>query len=150
MRRGEPDPDVLKRFLYLETMTEYNDNLHKNSKPSAFENARMLRRVQTKAEQILWKSLRNNQVCDLKFRRQHPFDNYILDFYNHQMKLVIEVDGEVHNDQEVAAYDKVRSNNLEDNGLTVLRFTNDAVEHNLKMVIKEIEDWAIKKNQKPE
>ncbi len=122
-------------------MAGYNDNLHKNSKASTFEHARSLRHAQTKAEQLLWEALRNNQVCNLKFRRQHPFDNYILDFYNHKMKLTIEVDGEVHNDPEVAAYDKARTNNLNESGLTVLRFTNNAVESNLKLVIKKIEDW---------
>lgn len=122
-------------------MNSYNDNLHKNSKPSAFENARSLRKVQTKAEQILWKALRNNQVCNLKFRRQHAFDNYILDFYNHKMKLVIEVDGEVHNDPQVALYDAVRTKNLNESGLIVLRFTNEIVENNLKKILKDIEDW---------
>jgi tryptophan synthase alpha chain len=122
-------------------MNTYNDNLHKNSKPSAFENARSLRKVQTKAEQILWKALRNNQVCDLKFRRQHAFDNYILDFYNHKMKLAIEVDGEVHSDPEVVLYDSVRTKNLNESGLIVLRFTNNDVESNLKKVLKDIEEW---------
>ena len=122
-------------------MAEYNDNLHKNSKASAYGNARSLRKTQTKAEQILWEALRNDQVCRLKFRRQHPFDNYILDFYNHKMKLAIEVDGEVHNDPEVAAYDKVRTTNLNENGITVFRFSNREVENNLEEVIKKIEDW---------
>lgn len=122
-------------------MRAYNENLHQNSKAYAFENARSLRKMQTKAEQILWKELRNSQVCNLKFRRQHPFDNYILDFYNHKMKLVIEVDGEVHNDPEVAAYDKLRTNNLNETGLTVLRFTNNEVESNLEIVLQKIETW---------
>ena len=122
-------------------MSEYSDNLHKNSKASTFEHARSLRKVQTKAEQILWEALRNNKVCDLKFRRQHPFDNYILDFYNHKMKLAIEVDGEIHNDADVAAYDEVRTKNLIENGITVLRFLNDEVEQDLKKVIKKIEYW---------
>ncbi|MEO6252494.1 MAG: tryptophan synthase subunit alpha [Ferruginibacter sp.] len=122
-------------------MTEYNENLHNNSKGFAFEYARSLRKIQTKAEQILWEALRNDQLCKLKFRRQHPFDNYILDFYNHKMKLVIEVDGEIHNDPEVEAYDKIRTLNLNENGLTVLRFKNNEVENNLKAVLKKIEGW---------
>jgi len=105
-------------------MKAYNENLHHNSTTYAFEYAGSLRKMQTNAEQVLWKALRNSQVCNLKFRRQHPFDNYILDFYNHKMKLAIEVDGEVHNDPEVVAYDKVRTNNLNENGITVLRFMN--------------------------
>ena len=122
-------------------MSEYNDNLHKNSKASTYENARYLRKVQTMAEAKLWKVLRNNQVCNLKFRRQHAFDDYILDFYCHKIKLAIEVDGEVHNDPEVAAYDAARTKNLNENNITVLRFTNDEVEKNITKVIKKIEGW---------
>jgi very-short-patch-repair endonuclease len=128
-------------------MTDYNDKLHGNSRPSTYEHARDLRKVQTKAEEKLWQALRNGKVCDLKFRRQHAFDDYILDFYCHKMKLAIEVDGAVHNDPEVAAYDKVRTNNLNENGITVLRFTNDEVEKNLKSVIQKIKEW-IKQNNK--
>ena len=125
-------------------MNEYNDKLHDNSRPSTYENARDLRKVQTKAEGKLWEGLRNGKVDDLKFRRQHAFDDYILDFYCHKIKLAIEVDGAVHNDAEVAAYDKVRTKNLNDNGITVLRFTNDEVEKNIKSVIQIIKDWSNK------
>jgi very-short-patch-repair endonuclease len=86
-------------------MTDYNDKLHGNSRPSIYEYARDLRRVQTAAENKLWQALRNGKICNLKFRRQHAFDNYILDFYCHILKLAIEVDGAVHLDPEVAAYD---------------------------------------------
>lgn len=123
-------------------MNDYNDNLHRNSKASVFENARALRKAQTKAEQILWDSLRNEKVCNLKFRRQHPFDNYILDFYNHKMKLAIEVDGNIHDEPDVADYDAIRTENLNENGITVLRFTNDDVEYRLGKVIQKIEDWV--------
>ncbi|HMK05589.1 MAG TPA: tryptophan synthase subunit alpha [Ferruginibacter sp.] len=122
-------------------MTEYNDNLHKNSKASTYENARYLRKVHTKAEKKLWEVLRNNQLCNLKFRRQHAFDNYILDFYCHKMKLAIEVDGGVHSDPEVAAYDEARTKNLNENGITVLRFSNNEIENRIKIVVKKIEDW---------
>jgi very-short-patch-repair endonuclease len=127
-------------------MTEYNDKLHGNSRPSTYENARDLRKVQTKAEGKLWQALRNGKVDGLKFRRQHAFDDYILDFYCHKMKLAIEVDGAVHNDAEIAAYDMVRTKNLNDNGITVLRFTNDEVEKNSKAVIQKIKDWVNKNN----
>ncbi len=127
-------------------MEEYNHNLHNNSKAIALENARNLRKAGTKAEKILWEALRNEQVCKLKFKRQHPFDDYILDFYNHQMKLVIEVDGEVHRNPEVQDYDKFRTAKLNASGLTVLRFTNNEVESNLKEVLKNIKEW-FKKNK---
>ena len=127
-------------------MNDYNDKLHGNSRPSTYENARGLRKVQTKAEIKLWQILRNGKVCDLKFRRQHAFDNYILDFYCHKIQLAIEVDGEVHNDAEVAAYDMLRTKNLNESGITVLRFTNDEVEKNIKAVIQKIKDWVNENN----
>lgn len=127
-------------------MNDYNDKLHGHSRPSTYENARDLRKVQTKAEAKLWQALRNGKVDDLKFRRQHAFDDYILDFYCHQIKLAIEVDGAVHNDPEVASYDKVRTSNLNDNGITVLRFTNDEVEKNIRLVIQKIKGWSKKNN----
>ncbi len=122
-------------------MADYNDNLHKNSRASAFENARNLRKVQTQAEEKLWKAIRNNKVCNLKFRRQHTYDNYVLDFYCHKIKLAIEVDGGIHNDPEVAVYDKVRTINLNENGITVLRFSNDEIENNIYEVLRKIKDW---------
>jgi very-short-patch-repair endonuclease len=127
-------------------MNEYNNKLHGNSRASTYENARDLRKVQTKAEAKLWQVLRNGKIDDLKFRRQHAFDDYILDFYCHKMKLAIEVDGAVHNDKEVAAYDMVRTKNLNDNGITVLRFTNDEVEKNIKSIIQKIKDWVKQNN----
>jgi very-short-patch-repair endonuclease len=129
---------IIEQF---KSMSEYNDKLHGNSRPSTYENARYLRKVQTKAEGILWQVLRNGKVCNLKFRRQHAFDNYILDFYCHKMKLAIEADGEVHNDLEVTACDETRTKNLNESGITVLRFTNNEIENNISTVIKKIEDW---------
>jgi very-short-patch-repair endonuclease len=121
--------------------TEYNDKLHGYSKQLTYEYARDLRKLQTAAEEKLWQALRNGKVGNLKFRRQHAFDNYILDFYCHKIKLAIEVDGGIHNDPEVAAYDEIRTKNLNENGITVIRFTNDEVKKNIKAVIQKIEDW---------
>ena len=73
-------------------MPDFNNNLHNNANPSTYEIARHLRKVQTKAEEILWQQLRDRKICNLKFRRQHAFENYVLDFYCHEMKLVIEAD----------------------------------------------------------
>jgi very-short-patch-repair endonuclease len=117
-------------------MSDYNDKLHGNSRPSTYENARDLRKVQTAAEKKLWKALRNAKICNLKFRRQHTFDDYILDLYCHQIKLAIEVDGGVHDDPEVAAYDIIRIRNLNSYGITVIRFKNEEVEKNMDTVIE--------------
>ena len=122
-------------------MNDYKNNLHDNSRASMYENARMLRRTETKAEKIMWQALRNEKVCKMKFRRQHAFDNYVLDFYCHKMKLAIELDGAVHDSEEARRNDEVRTKNLNENGITVLRFTNNEVETNFIKVIAAIEYW---------
>ena len=89
-----------------------------------FERAAILRKQQTFAEEILWNYLRT-KPCGLKFRRQHPFACYILDFYCHQLKLAIEVDGSIHQLEEVKQNDQERQKQLENEGLSFLRFSNN-------------------------
>jgi very-short-patch-repair endonuclease len=89
--------------------------------------ARELRKEMTDAEEVLWSKLRKKQVNGFVFRRQHPIDFYIVDFYCHKLKLVIEVDGEIHNLPEIFEYDKGRAAELERLGLKVIRFTNQQV-----------------------
>ena len=127
-------------------MPGFNENLHHHANPSTYEIARILRKTETKAEKILWTLLRNRNVCGLKFRRQHAFENYVLDFYCHEMKLVIEADGRVHNNPEIKIYDNARTNRLNEVGIAVLRFTNDEIENNSTVVVKKIETW-IKENK---
>ena len=90
-------------------MADYNENLHNNANPSTYENAHYLRQVKTEAEEKLWQSLRNRKLMNLKFRRQHPFGNYVLDFYCHQIKLCIEADGGIHNEKDIREYDIERT-----------------------------------------
>jgi len=87
--------------------------------------ARELRKNQTDAEQLLWEVLRAKRFMDLKFRRQHTVAPYILDFYCDALKLVIELDGGQHAEQQ--AYDQARTAFLEGKGMTVLRFWNNQV-----------------------
>jgi len=75
-----------------------------------------------------------------KFRRQHPIKFYVADFYCHSLKLIIEVDGNIHNEQSVALHDAERQEHLEYEGISFLRFTNDQVEHNFDFVKNEIEN----------
>ena len=103
-----------------------------------FENAKRLRENPTNAETVLWGYLKQRPLGQ-KFRRQHPIGIYIADFYCHALKLVIEVDGDIHADPEVAERDKRRQIDLEQDGLTVIRFKNEEVEKKLEDVIKEIE-----------
>ena len=86
---------------------------------------RRLRRNMTEAEQRLWRFLRRKQLIDFKFRRQHPFGDYILDFVCLDAMLVVEVDGGKHGERE--AEDAVRTAYLESAGFRVLRFWNNEV-----------------------
>ena len=112
--------------------------MYYGAKDETFELARELRRSMTAAEGLLWSSLRNKQVNGLIFRRQHPVDIYIVDFYCHEYKLVIEVDGEIHNDPENAEKDKGRTAEMERFGLKIIRFTNNEIFNDVDFVIKEI------------
>ena len=87
-------------------------------------NVRTLRREMTDAEARLWYALRRHGMASLKFRRQHPFGRYILDFYCPEGRLVIEIDGGQHFEAENASRDESRTRFLETHGLRVMRFTN--------------------------
>ena len=101
--------------------------------------AHILRRSMTKAEAVLWKKLRDRNVISIKFRRQHPVYNFIVDFYCHEYKLVIEVDGEIHNDEIASRYDLGRTEVLNNFGLKVIRFTNNQILCSLDSVIEKIQ-----------
>ncbi|HEY8601312.1 MAG TPA: endonuclease domain-containing protein [Thermomicrobiales bacterium] len=97
---------------------------------------RDLRRTMTPAEQVLWQALRGRQLGGLRFRCQHPVGPFVLDFYCPAAKLVIEVDGAVHEQQR--EQDQARTNHLQQYGYRVLRFTNDQVLNNLDIVMDHI------------
>jgi len=98
--------------------------------------ARLLRKDLTPAESKLWEALRNRKIEGLKFRCQHPLGRFIVDFYCPSLKLVIEIDGGIHSQQQ--DYDQSRSEELESFGCCVLRFTNAQVYHDLPRVIDQI------------
>ncbi|MES9951065.1 MAG: DUF559 domain-containing protein [Candidatus Thiodiazotropha sp.] len=100
------------------------------------ENARELRKNQTDAESLLWQLLRNRQIENAKFRRQHPIEPYILDFYCHDKKLAIELDGGQHNTDEGKDKDQKRTDFLESKGIRVLRFWNNDVLQNTEAVLE--------------
>jgi len=95
-----------------------------------------LRVHQTDAENTLWHHLRDRRFHAWKFRRQHIFENYIVDFVCLEQKLIIEVDGGQHAHQE--AYDAQRTRYLESCGFTVMRFWNNDVLTNTEGVLEEI------------
>ncbi len=107
------------------------------SKSSLLVKARSLRQEKTRTEKILWKELRNKKL-ETKFRRQHPIDKFILDFYAPEIKLAIELDGSTH--KENKEYDKTRTEYLEFKNIKVLRFWNSEIETNLEKVLKIIRE----------
>ncbi|GET27614.1 endonuclease domain-containing protein [Prolixibacter sp. NT017] len=108
--------------------------------PQIKARAAELRKEMTDAEKMLWQHLRNRKMKGLKFRRQHPVHIFILDFYCHERKLAIEVDGGVHKATEQKERDENRTYELEHIGISVLRFTNEEVEKHINEVLKRIEE----------
>jgi very-short-patch-repair endonuclease len=106
--------------------------------PQLLKNARELRNRLTDAETLLWQLLRDRRFCGYKFRRQHPIGGFILDFYCHEEKLAIELDGGGHSVPEQSEYDKERTNMLEGAGIRVLRFWNHEVLADLESVTEAI------------
>lgn len=110
-----------------------------------FENAKALRNRVTESESLLWNYLSKKQL-GVKFRRQHPISLYIADFYCHEAKLIIELDGSIHNEAEIIKNDIERQKNLEALGLKVIRFTNNELHNNLNLVLDKIKQ-TIQANQ---
>ena len=106
--------------------------------PAILAHARESRREMTPQERRLWAHLRAKQLYGLKFRRQHPIDRFILDFYCHRHRLVVEIDGHSHADPEQIIYDQARTEWLEDQGNRVIRFTNREIDANIEAVLDQI------------
>lgn len=102
----------------------------------ASTNARQLRLQQTDVERKLWSTLRNRQLAGLKFRRQVPIAAYIVDFYCHECRLVLELDGSQHLAQ--LEYDDIRTQFLQAQGIRVLRFWNNEILSNIDGVLQKI------------
>ena len=115
-----------------------NTRMHAGASRGLYQRARELRNHATNAEDILWGYLRTKPP-GYKFRRQHPYAIYILDFYCHKKKLVIEVDGNIHEHEEVQAADLLRQRVLEADGLRVIRFTNEQIKSGLDSAVRIIE-----------
>ncbi len=119
---------------------QYDDSMWKGAPQDLFLKAQDLRRRMTKAEEVLWEALRGNKLNGHKFRRQHPVGLYVVDFYNHKNKLVVELDGGYHDTEDQKLKDIERSRFLEFNGLKVIRFKNDVVLSDLSFVLEKIQE----------
>ena len=127
-----------------------------SDKPTPVSRARELRRNLTGAEGLLWQNLRNRKLLNLKFNRQHPIiyqidknepKYFVADFYCHEIKLVIEVDGKIHDFQKED--DERREDILKAMELNILRIKNEEVE-NIPEVLKKIREYIFKQNSPPD
>ncbi len=108
------------------------------NKPEKKAARKYLRNNSTKAEQLLWEQLKNKKFLDVKFRRQYSVDRYILDFYSIELRLGIELDGEIHEDENAIEYDFKRTEYLKLRKIKVIRFSNKEIYNNILEVLKVI------------
>jgi very-short-patch-repair endonuclease len=111
-----------------------------NDHPYTTRFARNLRQAQTDAEKKLWYFLQNKNLDGMKFRRQQPIGEYIVDFVCFEKKLIIELDGSQHNDTRVEIMDNVRTFWLENEGFSVIRFWDNEVLKNIDGVLLRIQE----------
>jgi very-short-patch-repair endonuclease len=112
--------------------------LHLETEQYLFRFAQKLRKRSTEAEKLLWDQLKGRKCQRLKFRRQHPIHFYIADFYCHEERLIIEVDGEIHNLIRQNEHDKNRTSELVRREIRILRFTNKEVIFSIEKVLQKI------------
>ncbi len=117
-----------------------SNNLKKYSPKYVVKIAQKLRKNMTATEEILWSKLYNKNLDELRFRKQHPIDRYIVDFYCHEKRLIIEIDGEIHDFRR--EYDINKDQYLKARNYNILRFNNDDVIHSLSYVLNRIRQYA--------
>ena len=115
-------------------------SMHAGAGPKIFELANKLRRNLTKHEQRLWEFLKN-KPRGFKFRQQHPFGAYVLDFYSHKAKLSIELDGENHNEKTQSELDQHRTQFINEQGVFEMRFSNEEVDKEFENICYSIENY---------
>jgi len=117
-----------------------DESMWKGAPANSFLLAKRLRGRMTQAEILLWDQLKNNQFKGYKFRRQHPIHQFVVDFYCHELKLIIEIDGKYHDSEEQKSKDNNRTELLQFQGLREIRFTNEEIINTLDFVLKKLEE----------
>lgn len=116
----------------------YDIGMWKGAPAQNFKRAKALRANMTPAELKLWEYLKGNSFYGLKFRRQHPIQNYIADFYCHKLELIIEVDGGYHENERQKEKDREREKVLKFQDIRIIRFTNEQVLNDIETVIEQL------------
>jgi cyclase len=130
--------NIIQHQIKLSAKNPYKrGGMFEGANPLVFELAKDLRHNMTEAEKVLWMHLRAG-VHGLKIRRQHPIGVYIADFYCHKVRLIIEVDGLIHDNPEMKDYDQKREQDLNSLGYSILRFANKEIFNDIENVLKMI------------
>jgi very-short-patch-repair endonuclease len=108
--------------------------------PNLSSIAKELRYSETESEKFLWTLLRAKKLNGVKFRRQEPVGQYVVDFVCFEKKLIIEIDGGQHSDEKNKEYDEIRTKWLQSQGFRVIRFWNNDVSSNIEGVITRIKE----------
>ncbi len=119
-------------------MPQENKRLH--TKKELSERRRELRQKMTPAEAFLWNHLKSKKLDGRRFTRQHSIGNYVVDFYCASERLIVELDGKVHQNAQAMEYDAIRTSYIETMGYKVIRFENKMVFDNYQSVIMGIRD----------
>ena len=118
-------------------------DMHFGASSAIFKNAEQLREALTPAEAVLWEQLRMNRLNGFRFKCQHPISHFIADFYCHKARLIIEIDGGVHDAEDQREHDANRTYILNEFGLTVIRFRNEEVLHRMNNVLDKIASFLV-------
>ena len=111
--------------------------------PYLKELARKLRNNSTLGEILLWNELKNKQFYNYDFHRQKPLLNYITDFYCYELALIIEIDGQYHNNEAQFSLDVIREEDLKKYDLSILRFSEHEVKKDIVNVLRTIEAFVL-------
>ena len=101
---------------------------------------RELRQRQTHTDEIVWPRIRNRKMLGLKFKRQYSIDKFVLDFYCSELKIAIEIDGSIHELEEINLYDIQRQKYIEGYGIIFIRITNKEISDNSELAFKNLEN----------
>jgi very-short-patch-repair endonuclease len=127
-------PDTQARDSSIMKQVDVHVKGSESLRRKTMETAREFRKQPTPSEAILWSALRGRRLNGIKFRRQQPVGSFIVDFYNSEFRLAVEVDGHIHKFQQEA--DRAREEFLEDLGLSMLRLQADRVEKDLPAALE--------------
>jgi len=118
--------------------------MHYSNHPVTKEYRQILRRTTTPTENMLWRRLKGKQLDGLRFRQQHGYGPYVLDFYCPSLRLCIELDGNIHDEEQVRLKDEERTEFLLEQRIHVLRFRNEDVENDVEGVLNRVREYINK------